>query len=73
MNYLCEPIGFGVMVHTLGAITLLNMLLDKCIGNNSVIGKLLSGIPGKKGRYAKVSDPVHEGYRSATDRADKLE
>jgi pyruvate,water dikinase len=44
----CEPIGFGVMIHTLGAITLLDMILEKWLGDNKQIGFLLSGLPGNR-------------------------
>ena len=44
----CEPIGFGVMIHTLGAITFLDMILEKWLGDNKQIGSLLSGIPGNR-------------------------
>jgi pyruvate,water dikinase len=44
----CEPIGFGVMVHTLGAITILEMVLKRWLGDTKQIGSLLSGIPGNR-------------------------
>ncbi|MBW1829588.1 MAG: hypothetical protein JRI74_09230 [Deltaproteobacteria bacterium] len=44
----CEPIGFGVMIHTLGAITILEMVLQRWLGDTKQIGSLLSGIPGNR-------------------------
>jgi len=44
----CEPIGLGVMIHTLTAISLLGMILKKWTGNDQEIGMLLAGIPGNR-------------------------
>jgi pyruvate,water dikinase len=44
----CEPIGLGVMIHTLTAISLLGMILEKWTGDDQPIGMLLSGIPGNR-------------------------
>ncbi|UCF57580.1 MAG: hypothetical protein JSW15_03695 [Deltaproteobacteria bacterium] len=41
----CEPIGVGVMVHTVAAVTFLGVALEKWIGDNRTMGNLLSGIP----------------------------
>lgn len=42
----CHPVGFGVMVHTAGVITFLAKVLEKWHNDRTVIGILLSGIPG---------------------------
>ncbi len=42
----CQPIGFGVMVHTFAAVTFLNIALQKWLGDTSSISVLLSGLPG---------------------------
>jgi len=42
----CHPVGFGVMVHTAAVITFLAKVLEKWHEDKTVIGILLSGIPG---------------------------
>lgn len=42
----CHPVGFGVMVHTAGVITFLAKFLKKWHNDRTVIGILLSDIPG---------------------------
>lgn len=44
----CQPIGFGVMVHTFGAVTLLEACLDKWCERREALGNLLSGLPGNQ-------------------------
>jgi pyruvate,water dikinase len=41
----CQPIGFGVMVHTFAAVTFLGTVLQKWLGDSSSASVLLSGLP----------------------------
>ncbi len=42
----CEPIGFGVMVHTFAMVSLLEKALHAWLGDASPAAVLLSGLPG---------------------------
>lgn len=42
----CQPIGFGVMVHTFATVTFLNSALEKWLGDSNAASVLLSGLPG---------------------------
>jgi len=42
----CQPIGFGVMVHTFATVTFLSIVLEKWLGDSTAASVLLSGLPG---------------------------
>lgn len=42
----CQPIGFGVMVHTFATVTFLGIALEKWLGDSAAASVLLSGLPG---------------------------
>jgi phosphohistidine swiveling domain-containing protein len=66
----CQPIGFGVMVHTFATVTFLSLVLEKWLKDSISAGVLLSGLPGnstvglneeiwKLSRQIKFSPELH--------------
>jgi pyruvate,water dikinase len=69
----CQPIGFGVMVHTFATVTFLSIALEKWLGDSTAASVLLSGLPGnstvalnaevwKFSRRIKLSPNLHSVF-----------